>query len=253
MAASPKYYVKFEPMLLRLQNSSASMAAMGHQQERTANNLANANTIGYKRDRMFTEVLNEHLDNEGAPQSQQLISQWAALDQGSMEATGNPLDLAISGEGFFVLLDDATGTERYTRAGRFTVDEEGTLRDPLGFTVDGTVGPIQIPRNASTIEISRTGEIRSAGELIGQLRIVGFEQPLQLRRLEGAAFAAAGMEPVDLDNPAVLQGYVENSNVDAIGEMTEMITHFRIYEAHQKLLQAHDQVLGQVTQNLGKF
>lgn len=229
------------------------MTTMTHQQERTANNLANANTIGYKRDRMFTEILNEHLDVEGAPRSEQTTAQWAALDQGSIESTGNSLDVAISGEGFFVLVDEEAGTERYTRAGRFTLDEVGTLRDPLGFTVDGARGPIQLPLNTSTIEIARNGEIKAGGEIVGQLRIVGFEQPLQLKRLEGAAFDAAGMEPVDLDDPTVLQGYVENSNVDAIGEMTEMITHFRIYEAHQKLLQSHDQVLGQVTQNLGKF
>lgn len=240
-------------MLLRLQNAIRSMTSMAREQERVANNLANAGTIGYKRDRTFTAALNEYLDVEGGPQSDRVTDQWAALDPGTFDSTGNPLDVAIDGEGFFTLSDEATGAMRYTRAGRFTLDADGMLRDPRGNQVEGLDGPIQIPENAGAIEIDEDGTIRADGERVGQLRIVSFADPTALQRLDGAAFAANGMEALDVDEPSVKQGYVETSNVDPISEMTDMISHFRLFESQQKMLQSNDQILGHAARELGKF
>lgn len=240
-------------MLLRLQNAFRSMTSMIREQERIANNLANANTIGYKHDRTFTTALEEYLDDEGGPQSIRETEQWASLEEGAFESTGNPLDVAIANEGFFELSDEVTGAARYTRAGRFMLDDQGTLRDPRGFLVEGEGGPIQLPRNAGEIAIHADGTIQADGQDVGRLRLVRFENPRAMQRLDGAAFSAEGLEPLPVENPTVKQGLLETSNVDPLLEMTEMITHFRLFESQQKMLQTHDQILGHVTRELGKF
>lgn len=229
------------------------MTAMVREQERTANNLANANTIGYKRDRMFTEVLAERLDAEQAPRSDRNTVQWADLTQGPLEQTGNPLDLALRGDGFFVVSGEGDGAERYTRAGRFVLDADGLLRTPTGALVEGADGPLQLPTNAAEIMIAEDGSIRADGHSVGQLRVVTFDDPTKLRRSDDATFEADGMAAIELERPTVLQGYVESSNVDPIEEMTEMIEHFRLFETQQKILQSHDQVLGAITRDLGRF
>jgi flagellar basal-body rod protein FlgF len=239
-------------MLLRLQNSYASMNEMTRQQERIANNLANAGTIGYRRDRSFTEALNERLDAEAAPRTDRLTQQYADPSQGAMESTGNPLDFAINGEGFFVLTD-TEGNQRFTRAGRFTLDAEGMLRDPAGYQVEGQDGPIQFPPDAGSLQVHQNGEIRANGQEIGRLRVVSFPDTTGLTRLDGSAFAANGVEPVEVENPMVRQGFIEQSNVNALKEMTDMITHFRLFESQQKSIQTMDSLLGSITRDLSKF
>lgn len=239
-------------MLLRLQNSLASMSRLGREQERTANNLANANTIGYKRDRTFVETLNQRIDQEGAPRSEKVTEQWADLAAGSIESTGNPLDVALTGRGFFVVAD-AGGAPRYTRAGQFTTDADGMLRDHAGRLVMGQNGPIAMPPAGGELRISADGEIRVGDQLVDRLQVVDFEDPMQLVRADGASFTAGNQVPQSAAAPGILQGHLETSNVDVIGEMTEMIQHFRLYESHQKVLQTTDQVLGGVTRDLGRF
>ncbi|QXD16012.1 flagellar basal-body rod protein FlgF [Rhodocaloribacter litoris] len=241
-------------MLLRLRNSVDAMTRMMRQQERIANNLANANTVGYKQDRTFTEILNEEINVEGAPQSIKRMEQWADLSAGDLEQTGNPLDVAIEGEGFFVLTDETTGTPRYTRAGRFVLDAEGTLRDAQGHLVEGEAGPIQLPTaDGGPVVIDRDGTVRVDGKEVGRLRIVTFDNPAALRRLDGAAFDAGGMEPVDVEHPNLHQGYLEQSNVDPLRALTEMIEQHRLFESQQRSLRTDDELLGRVTRELGRF
>ena len=240
-------------MLLRLQNSLFAMSAGIREQERIANNLANANTVGYKSHRTFTQTLEEFVDEEGGPRSIRVQEDWAAMDQGALESTGSPLDVALNGPGFFAFTDEETGAQRYSRAGQFSMDGDGVLRDPSGHLVEGIGGPIQIPRNVETIEIAADGSIRADGEDIGRLRVVSFENPAALQRLDSSGFDAAGMEPIDVQDTRVLQGQVESSNVNPLTEMSDMITHFRLFESQQKLLQTTDQILGSVTRELGRF
>ena len=108
-------------MLLRLENAFNAMTSGMRQVERVANNLANANTIGYRQDRMFTEVLREQIDDEGSPVSTRRLDQWVDASPGSYEWTENPLDVGIKSDGFFVVEDPKTGQELYTRGGRFTL------------------------------------------------------------------------------------------------------------------------------------
>ncbi len=229
------------------------MGSAIREQERIANNLANANTVGYKRQRTFTETLEEFVDHEGAPQSSRIQEHWATMEQGTLETTGNALDVAIDGEGFFALTDEATGARRYSRAGRFTLDAQGMLRSPSGHLVEGHDGPIRVPPTVSDLQIRPDGSIHADGQAIGRLRVVQFDNPEGLQRVNHAGFDAVGLQPVDSEESKVLQGHVEGSNVNPLSEMTDMITHFRLFESQQKMLQTTDQILGHVTRELGKF
>jgi len=239
-------------MLLRLQNPTASMVAMTRQQERIATNLANANTVGFKRDRVFVEALNERIDAEGAPRSDKVPTQWADMKSGGLKSTGNPLDVALNGDGFFVVTD-GNGNERYTRSGQFMIDNTRTLRTPSGLTVQGEGGPIQVPDEPGSIEITKDGSLRMNGKEFGRLRVVRFDNPMLLERREGATFAAPTTVPIEMENPAILQGQIEASNVNPVKSMTDMITHYRLFETQQRMMRTSDQLLGRVSQDLGKF
>jgi flagellar basal-body rod protein FlgF/flagellar basal-body rod protein FlgG len=240
-------------MLLRLENSYQSMTSHVRQVERIANNLANASTIGFRKDRSFVEVLTEGSDAEGAPNSTRRLSHWADHAQGSLQQTDAPLDVAINGEGFFVLSDPATGQTRYTRAGHFLPDEEGTLRAPNGLIVEGTSGPIEIPQDADVIEIRRDGTVLVDDNEVGALRIVRFDDPSTLRRIDAASFEPDGVEPADVEEPIVVQGQLEQSNVDAVREMSELIAYSRLFEAQQKTLSTVDGTLEHATRELSRF
>ena len=240
-------------MLLRLRNAVASMHESNVHQERTANNLANVNTVGYKRDRLFTTALNERLNNELVPESDRLVEQGADLAAGSLEQTGNPLDVALRGDGFFEALDENTGALRYTRAGRFTTDADGTLRLPDGQAVQGAEGNIVLPPGGGPVEIGQDGSIRQNGQAVGRLRVVTFADPSALQRLDGSAFAAGGAPPEDVAAPDVLQGFIETSNVNAVREMTDMIEQFRRFESQQKSIQTLNDLLGQLVRDTGRF
>lgn len=240
-------------MLQRLRNSFSSMTQMARRQEQAANNLANAQTVGYKRERVFVEALDEALDYEGSPISVRQANPWADHTQGALEHTGNPLDLALRGDGFFAVVDEAAGQTRYTRDGRFTLDAEGVLRTTAGHLVEGEDGPLQVPPTAGPIEVTQDGEVRAGNQTIGRLRLVRFEDPTALTRIDGASFDAAGQAPDALTDAMVQQGSLETSNVDVLQEMTQMITHHRLFESQQRSLTTTDGILGNVTRELGRF
>jgi flagellar basal-body rod protein FlgF/flagellar basal-body rod protein FlgG len=241
-------------MLARFENAAAAMNALRRNQERVANNLANANTTGYKRDRFFTEALNERLDAQGAPRSDRRVRQTSDLSPGALEDTGNPLDVALGGEGFFVTRAPDANAPHYTRAGHFVVGNEGTLRTPGGKAVLGEGGPIQVPLNADgDLRIAKDGTITAGGNPVGTLRVVTFDAPEEMDRVQGAAFAAGGAAPEPADAPTVLQGKLETSNVSPITEMTDMIETSRHYQAQQKSLRTTNEVLSRATQTLGRL
>jgi len=241
-------------MLLRLENAAAAMSEMRRHQEQVANNLANADTTGYKKAKIFTEALNERIDANGAPRSTRQIQQANDLSEGAIEETGNPLDVALGGDGFFVTQPEGGGAERYTRAGHFVVGSEGTLRTVDGAQVMGEGGPINIPvDDGGRINISEGGQITLDGDQVGALRVVDFDDAVQLQHAEGASFVAQGAQPNPMDDPTVLQGKVETSNVDPVSEMTNMIEYFRQFEAQQKVLSTTDSTLGRALQTLGSF
>ena len=241
------------PMLLRLQNSYNSMAASMRELERISNNLANSNTIGYRKTRYFTEVLDEQIDSEGSPRSTRSIQQWSDQSRAELKRTDNPLDVAINGDGFFAVSDPESGETSYTKAGQFTLDNDRTLRTVNGLFVEGTNGPIDIPQEAATIEIRKNGEILADGQLVGAIRVVQFEDPDSLIQHQGASFLPGEQIPEDIEEPEIIQGHLEMSNVDVVSEMVQLVQHSRLYEMQTKALRTIDLYLQRSGRELGRF
>lgn len=241
-------------MLLRFRNAAAAMSEMRRNQEHIANNLANANTTGYKRNRFFAEALNERFDANGSPRSDRRVQQVNDMSSGSIKETGNPLDVALGGEGFFEIQSEDGNATHYTRAGHFMLGNEGTLRTPNGDAVMGEGGPIQIPvEEGGNVNIAKNGDVTVGDTHVGKLRVVRIDNPEQMERREGAAFVANGAAPETMDDPTVLQGKVETSNVSPVTEMTNMIENSRHFEAQQKAIRTTDDVLSRATQDLGRL
>jgi len=202
-----------------------------------ANNLANANTPGYKADQLrFSEVLDEAT---GLPTV--TASQYVDPSAGGQERTGNPLDAAIEGDGFFVV--DTPDGRRFTRDGAFRMAADGTLQTAAGHPVMGSGGPIVLDPEATGIRIDPEGKVWADGNEVDTLEVVAFPAGSPPEKVGDGLFEGVGDVPVD--GPRVAQGALERSNVSPILEMTRMIEIARGYEAYQKLVQAMDQTAAQ--------
>jgi len=239
-----------------------------------SNNIANINTQGFKKDLLVYEekkgslhqallngsVMNNLTSSTGSDPAVsyvQVTQSQIDFSQGSLIKTDNPLDVAIEGEGFFVI-NTPTGT-RYTRNGNFHLDSLGQLMDKKGNAImTRNEEPIIIPFGTKEITIDQDGTISGGTELdqvqLGQLNIVSFENPQALTK-EGEGFYKNTDSSVK-ENPAndakVLQGFTENSNANAIQEMTKMIETVRQLEAYQKIIQSIDEVDDQSVNSLGR-
>jgi flagellar basal-body rod protein FlgF len=238
-------------MIKGIYSSGSSLRPMMARLEVLANNLANLNTTGFKRDTVFMDILKDAglREAEGKSELDGLdVRQITDFSEGSLMQTNNPLDVAIQGNGFFVV--NTPYGQRYTRNGSFKLAQDGTIVTHEGFAVQGTRGNIQIPDTERTelsgMRISPLGEITRGQASIGKLRIVNFENLDQLTKDHGSLFISTAAErPVDPESQtvAIRQGYLEESNVDGIAEMIEMIEINRNFEASQRALQSQDSTL----------
>ncbi len=202
----------------------------------TANNLANVNTPSYKAERLvFREFLVDTQRRAPGLSYVQDLGQYRVLDEGPIRQTGNPLDVAISGDGYFVVETELG--ERYSRHGRFQLDANGGLVSGTGEPVIGTAGPIVIPPGETDLSISVDGVISGRSGELGQLRIVRFENPQELRRGANGMFTSQEA-PIDVADPRIIQGSIEDSNVEAVVELTNMM---RISRDHQRVKKFLDQ------------
>ncbi len=230
-----------------------------------ANNLANQNTTGYKRKRAeFQDLLYLHKDHVGTQTSDtgtisptgiqiglgvKLAAVYSITEQGPMEQTNAVLDLSINGKGFFkITLPD--GTEAYTRAGSFQVNGEGEIVTGEGYTVSPG---INIPPDASDIRVNASGEViatiqgQTTPQNLGQFEISRFinEAGLEAKGNNLLVETEASGAPTDgiagqEGFGSIMQGYLENSNVSAVTELTNMIKAQRAYEMDIKVMQASD-------------
>lgn len=208
----------------------------------TANNLANADTPGYRASR---PIFAEHVERQGRVHGPTGAgnagyawdrASWRETQPGPMNHTGNPLDVAISGPGFFVV--ETPRGERYTRAGRFALGSDGRLLDQTGSAVlNRDSQPIAIAPNDTRIEILGDGTIRSENGVLGRLRIVRFGDEQSLRAEGDRHLNAAGQEPEEIERPAVVQGSVEGSNVQSVLEMTRMMAELREFQFATQFLE----------------
>jgi flagellar basal-body rod protein FlgF len=224
-------------------------SALWNQLEVIANNLANANTTGFKStDTLFAQYL------ENSPSDDRTFKDKIAfthdfglvrnLSQGAFNYTGNTYDLALQGPGYFVTQGPNGGANHYTRAGNFTVDGNGQLVTQEGapvLSVNNT--PITIPANATNIVVQGDGTIvdQATNRAIDKIRVVSFANERDLKQITGTAFDANGQTPTDIAQPKVGQGVLENSNVNSISEMTRLIAVNRAYADVTKLVEEeHD-------------
>ncbi len=226
------------PGYIVLSRLSAQMRAS----QLTANNLANADTPGYRASR---PIFAEHVERQGrvhGPNGASHVgyawdrASWRETQPGAIQPTSNPLDVAISGAGFFVV--ETPRGERFTRAGRFAIGAEGQLVDTTGAPVLNTDSrPIAVSPNDTRIEILGDGTIRSENGVLGRLRIVRFANDQALQAEGDRHLNAAGQAPEEIARPQLVQGALEGSNVQSVLEMTRMMSELREFQFATQFLE----------------
>lgn len=234
-----------------------------------SNNLANVNTVGYKMDHSqfrgfdLAEITGStveappELNTSQAPLFWMQFDMYTDYSSGNLRSTGNDLDLALIGKGFFsVQTPDGVA---YTRKGAFTLNSDGTLVTQDGWPVLGdggeiTIEGVQNPNQVKKFVVDEQGSISVDGQQVGNLRIVDFAQPYRLTKMGDTLFKPAGAETVETltEGIKVSQGFVELSNVDAVKMMTEMIEVLRGYESYQKVIRSADEANSKAINEVGK-
>jgi flagellar basal-body rod protein FlgF len=221
-----------------LYTSLTRQSGLNKQMTVIANNIANAATTGFRAEGVtFTEFVHAVPGGESVSMAKANV-QTTSMVQGAMTKTNGTFDFAIEGDGFFMV--ETPDGERLTRAGNFTPNAAGDLVNLDGHMVlDAGGAPIFIPPDAASIDVGSDGSISADGVLVGQ---VGVFEPVDrnmLNRETGVLFESPeGSEIVA--NPSVLQGFVENSNVNPIDQITRMIQVQRAYEMGQSFMETED-------------
>ena len=242
--------------------SAAGAMAYEKRMQVISNNLANINTSGFKKDKGHFQIIDspdsikEDLEKKSISTGKQQPPLWLQFETktdfsaGPLKHTGNPLDLALEGDGFFCIKTEQ-GTQ-YTRNGNFSLDQDGMLVTMDGLPVLGEGGPINIEGDTFTVGVK--GNISVDGNLVDTIKIVGFEKPDALEKTENSLFAIADKNEVEskAENTGVSQGFIELSNVNAIRMMTEMIEVLRGYESYQKAIKTADEANAKAINDVGR-
>lgn len=256
-----------------LRTAASGMSAQQLNVEVISNNIANMNTVGFKRQRAeFQDLLYQTIERAGSQSSSdgnivptgvqvgggvKAGSVYRITEQGTPTQTNNPLDVAIQGKGYLQILLPS-GETAYTRAGNFSTNDQGQVVTEDGYLVQPG---ITIPQNATGITISKTGLVQinldgqPAPQTVGQLQLANFLNEGGLEAvgdnlyLETAASGAANLAaPGEPGFGTLLQNYTEASNVDAVSEITALITAQRAYEMNSKVISTADQMLQTTSQ-----
>jgi flagellar basal-body rod protein FlgG len=253
--------------------AATGMLAQQMNVEVISNNIANMNTSGYKRQRAeFNDLLYQDMRRVGSNSSEEgtivpsgiqlglgvkPAAVYRIAEQGSIQMTDNPLDVAVNGKGLF-MIEMPNGETGYTRAGSFQLSPDGDLVTPDGYPVQPG---ITVPVDAVGITINANGEVwvdldgQIQPQLVGQIEVARFPNEAGLRALGDNLFVetqASGQANVGVPGQAgfgsVLQGAVESSNVDMVKEITNMVAAQRAYEMNSKVISTSDEMMRSVTQ-----
>lgn len=237
-------------MLRGIYTSATGMVAEMDRQNTVANNLANVDTVGFKRDNVVQQPFAEIMINAYSKQTLknigplglgvQAVTEFCDFTNGNIVTTDNPQDLAIEGLGLFAV--ETNSGVKYTRAGNFVIDKDNYLVTKDGYNVLGQNGPIRVE---GSFTVNQEGEIMQEGTAVDRLQI-----------FDEAGMKKAGETLFVNDNPQmatkfrVIQGALERSNVNSIREMIQMINITRTYDTNQRALMAHDETLGKAVNEL---
>lgn len=234
----------------------SSQMALRRSMEIVANNMANLSTPGYQAERV---MFKEHLVPVGETETVSFVQDIASyrdLTNGPIQYTNGDLDVAITGKGYFAV--ETPDGVRYTRAGAFTLDTQRRLVTSEGHVVQAAGGgPIVFPSDASEIEIADDGTISVRGQnakisnRIGRIGVVEFEDERQLRR-SGYGLLETEQEPTPAKDIRVAQGALEQSNVQGVVEMTDMMEVMRRYQAVQKIIDTDGDLVRRAIEQLSK-
>ncbi len=256
-----------------LRTAASGMSAQQLNVEVISHNIANMNTVGFKRQRAeFQDLLYQQVERAGSQSSSngnivptgvqvgggvKAGSVYRITEQGTPTITDNPLDIAIQGKGYLPILMPS-GETAYTRAGNFSTNDQGQIVTEDGYTVQPG---ITVPQNATDIIISKTGLVQvkldgqTQPQTIGQIQLANFMNEGGLEAigdnmyLESAASGAANLAaPGEPGFGTLMQNYTEASNVDAVSEITALITAQRAYEMNSKVITTADQMLQTTSQ-----
>lgn len=249
-------------MLDGMRLATEGMKQMSMKQDMVTNNLANVGTAGYRKESLVVESFSQVLAREsngqtevnttGGHENNSRFSQYSAthMGQGGLKESGSAFDLALddNGKGFFTI-QTPKGIE-FTRAGTFNLSTSGHLVTADGSFVLGQRGPIQV--NGSDFKVADNGVVSIGGKDVDRLLISRFEDPKAMLRQGAASFASDSESVVATTDFRVKQGYVEQSNFNALTEMVDLMQTMRNFEANQKALQSHDQRLQKAVNELGR-
>jgi flagellar basal-body rod protein FlgF len=224
---------------MRIGVYTASMGAKAQEKrlEIISNNIANTATAGFKKEVVHFE---DFLYPTSSPN----------LEQGSIKATGNQLDIALSGEGFLKVKADQEVL--YTRTGNLSLNRDGTLITQEGWPVLGKGGPISVNSRTATLRIEANGQVFDGDQNIDSLDLVKFPPKTSLTRVKNGYFKPADSQGTRTEpaNCAVEQGALEEANFNVVQEMAQMIDAMRNFEAYHKIIQSFEQVDSQLTNKL---
>jgi flagellar basal-body rod protein FlgG len=251
-------------------------AALGMVNQQTrleviSNNIANASTNGYKRADVFTRNLIDARANfynvpGEVEQNDPPVGSYYDFSKGSFQQTGNPLDLAVDGNGFF-LLEDSEGKQFLSRNGEFRLSEDGTIIRNDSKVLMGDEGPIRVSNTylsnsgltkdgqSPNLRIADTGEVYLNNVQVGKISLYQPQNLQDLQRISDGEFiltANGQANQIASDAVKIKQGWLENSNVNVVSEMVQMIELQRNFEAGSKVIQTNDQTLDQSI-NLGRY
>ena len=236
--------------------AASRQGALRRELETVANNLANMSTNGYKSSQMmFVEHIVKSKGGESLISPKLTFTRDIATridtSDGAIQTTDNPLDLAIRNDGFFVV-QDTNGKQYYTRNGQFHLDTTGQVVNQQGYALTTTGGaPVVFGPTDTKIQVSRDGTMSSENGQLGKLQIVKFANPQQLQRTSGALFTSQST-PTAVNQPDVIQGALEGSNVQPIVEIAKMIKLHRNYESAKAFIEREDERQRQMIRDLSQ-
>ena len=257
-------------MIRALYTAASGMSAQQLNLDTVANNLANSATAGFRRMRLqFEDMVYQNLITPGSPNTNSTVSAGLQIGlgtrtsateviqaQGDFNQTGNSLDVAIQGSGFFQV-QLPNGTTAYTRAGSFHLNSQGTMVTSEG---DALLPAITIPSSATAVTISQYGVVtatlpgQTTAATLGTVQLATFANSGGLNALGGSLFQqtpASGNAVVEVPGGSagvgtLQQGYLENSNVDVVAEFVQMILAQRAYESNSKVIKVADDMYSQI-------
>lgn len=247
-------------MNIGLYQGAASLAALERWQEMVSQNISASSVPGFKKNEMSFEAVLGGMKRTGTeggfgkdvssamPRHTVQIN----MEPGELRSTGNELDFAIQGSGFFQV-QKPDGQTGYTRDGEFRLSPDRTIITKQGFQVMGDGGPITLRPGGGKVTINSEGMIVQGETQVGKIAVHDFADPSKLRRIGDGLLAPAdaSVTSTTVEKPMVLGGSLEGSNVSPLREMVNLITVSRAYEANQRLVVANDETTGKAIQALG--